>query len=293
MEFAEAHYSHLECNSFTRFGPVLASTAPLTPCHVSEITQWKENPRHKTVKQRNPEPVFTKVFLCVASQLYLRLHLKKASLLPSSHRMRSTSQHTQANYGTHCGGRWECSHSLQATSKGLHANLCAHMCLRVPCEQALTPENIQNSHSWVLGSDSPQQTMECWDRQTCDFRSACTVDGRQKFRGGHPTHALTPWKPRWMYIVEQRKKGLSFHLCLARRKKQDEHDSFSSSFLWHQVILYMWGPSSLMSRLLCVLSFIVVRCHAAERSGVLVTKCQQWKGSVCRWMRSECSKCFF
>ncbi len=45
---------------------------------------------------------------------------------PSSHRMRSTSQYALANYGTHCG-QWECSHSLQATSKGLHKNLPANL----------------------------------------------------------------------------------------------------------------------------------------------------------------------
>ncbi len=43
-------------------------------------------------------------------------------LRPSSHRMRSTLQHAHANYGIHYG-QWECSHSLQATSKGLRANV--------------------------------------------------------------------------------------------------------------------------------------------------------------------------
>ena len=38
----------------------------------------------------------------------------------------STLQHVHANYGTHCG-QWECLHSLQATSKGLHTNLRANV----------------------------------------------------------------------------------------------------------------------------------------------------------------------
>ena len=49
---------------------------------------------------------------------------------PSSHRTRSTSQHSHANYGTHCG-QWECSHSLQAASKGLHANVLTRPVWRV------------------------------------------------------------------------------------------------------------------------------------------------------------------
>ncbi len=40
-------------------------------------------------------------------------------LRPRSHRTRSTSQQVHANDGTHC--------SSQATSKGLHANLCANL----------------------------------------------------------------------------------------------------------------------------------------------------------------------
>ncbi len=47
-------------------------------------------------------------------------------LRPHSHRTLSTSQNAHANYGTHCS-QWECSHRLQATSKGLHANLCANL----------------------------------------------------------------------------------------------------------------------------------------------------------------------
>ena len=47
-------------------------------------------------------------------------------LRPCSCRMRSTLQNTHLNYGTHCS-KWECSHRLQATSKGLHANLCANL----------------------------------------------------------------------------------------------------------------------------------------------------------------------
>ncbi len=49
-------------------------------------------------------------------------HQSCAWVRPSSHRTRSTSQHAHATYGTHCG-QWEHSHSLQATSKGLHANV--------------------------------------------------------------------------------------------------------------------------------------------------------------------------
>ncbi len=49
--------------------------------------------------------------------------LKVSNILgPRSHRTRSTLQHAHANYGTHCS-KWECSHRLHATSKGLHANL--------------------------------------------------------------------------------------------------------------------------------------------------------------------------
>ncbi len=43
---------------------------------------------------------------------------------PRSHRTQSTSQQANANYKTHFG-QWECSHRLQATSKGLHTNLLA------------------------------------------------------------------------------------------------------------------------------------------------------------------------
>ena len=45
---------------------------------------------------------------------------------PRSHRTRSPSQQAHANYGTHCS-KWEYSHRLQATSKGLHANLPANL----------------------------------------------------------------------------------------------------------------------------------------------------------------------
>ncbi len=55
---------------------------------------------------------------------------------PSSHRTRSTSQQAGANNGTHCG-QWECSHSFQATSKGLHANLLAHPVWTGPKKQLL------------------------------------------------------------------------------------------------------------------------------------------------------------
>ncbi len=47
-------------------------------------------------------------------------------LTPSSHRTQSTSQEAYANNGTHCD-QWECSHSLQTTSKVLHANLGANV----------------------------------------------------------------------------------------------------------------------------------------------------------------------
>ena len=42
-------------------------------------------------------------------------------LRSSSHRTRSTSEQVCANFGTH-NCKWKCSHRLQATSKGLHAN---------------------------------------------------------------------------------------------------------------------------------------------------------------------------
>ncbi len=41
-----------------------------------------------------------------------------------------------ANNGIHCC-KWECSHRLHATSKGLHAN-CVQICLRVLCERGLS-----------------------------------------------------------------------------------------------------------------------------------------------------------
>ncbi len=50
-------------------------------------------------------------------------------LRPSSHRTQSTSQQAYTNFGTHYG-QWECSHRLQATSKGLHANLHANVLSR-------------------------------------------------------------------------------------------------------------------------------------------------------------------
>ncbi len=47
-----------------------------------------------------------------------------------------TLHHAHANYGTHCG-QWECSHSLQATSKQHQTGV--QMCFRVLCERALRP----------------------------------------------------------------------------------------------------------------------------------------------------------
>ena len=58
-----------------------------------------------------------------------RLSVPGPGLRPRSHWTRNTSQYAHANYGTHCG-KWECSHSLQATSKGLHANFRAHLFTR-------------------------------------------------------------------------------------------------------------------------------------------------------------------
>ncbi len=55
-----------------------------------------------------------------------KFQVQTSKLRPHSHRTRSTLQHTQANYGTHCS-KWECSHRLQATSKGLQANLYANL----------------------------------------------------------------------------------------------------------------------------------------------------------------------
>ncbi len=48
---------------------------------------------------------------------------------PSSHRTRSTSQQAYQNFGTH-NSQWECSYSLQATSKDLHTNLHANLLTR-------------------------------------------------------------------------------------------------------------------------------------------------------------------
>ncbi len=59
----------------------------------------------------------------------------QALFRPSSYRTRSTSQQAYANFGIHyC--QWECSHRLQATSKGL-LQICVQICSRVLCEQGL------------------------------------------------------------------------------------------------------------------------------------------------------------
>ena len=75
--------------------------------------------QHLSYGDMSPEQKFSALLIAqfFFSQLLLNLILR-----PSSHRTRITSQHVQANYGTHCG-QWECSHSLQATSKDLHANV--------------------------------------------------------------------------------------------------------------------------------------------------------------------------
>ena len=51
------------------------------------------------------------------------------NLRPSSHRTRSTSQPAYTNFLTHYH-QWDCSHRLQATSKGLRANLRANLLTR-------------------------------------------------------------------------------------------------------------------------------------------------------------------
>ncbi len=62
--------------------------------------------------------------------------------MPNSRR--STSQQAHANFGTHYH-QWECSHRLQARSKGLCVctQICMQICLRVLCE-------------WRLGLKKPQ-----------------------------------------------------------------------------------------------------------------------------------------
>ena len=68
-------------------------------------------------------------FICVLRMGFLWLR---------SHRTRSTSQKAPCLIGTHCC-KWECSHSLQATSKRLHANLCPVSCVNgaLPLTQVL------------------------------------------------------------------------------------------------------------------------------------------------------------
>ncbi len=67
---------------------------------------------------------------------------------PHSHRMRSTLQHAHTNYGTHCS-QWECSHRLQATSKGLHANLHANVLTR-PVWMGPSKNLLRSEQSWIL-----------------------------------------------------------------------------------------------------------------------------------------------
>ncbi len=49
---------------------------------------------------------------------------------------RGTPGNRRTNDGTHCG-QWECSRSLQATSKGLHAHLQANLLARPVCSVSL------------------------------------------------------------------------------------------------------------------------------------------------------------
>ena len=51
-------------------------------------------------------------------------------------------QQARANYGTHCS-KWECSHRLQTTSKGLHANLLTRC-----CGVALKKQKFACLHVW-------------------------------------------------------------------------------------------------------------------------------------------------
>ncbi len=60
---------------------------------------------------------------------------------PSSHRTRNTSQQACANKGTPCC-QWQCSHILQATSWGLHANLPDNVLMRPVWTR---PKNLQSS----------------------------------------------------------------------------------------------------------------------------------------------------
>ena len=97
--------------------------------------------KHSFIKDKYTRFSAVSLLLTVPRGEGTRLHIV---LRPSSHRTQSTSQQAYANYGTHCS-KWECWHSLQATSKGLHTNL-HQMCLHVLCERALSQPPDKQIH---------------------------------------------------------------------------------------------------------------------------------------------------
>ncbi len=73
-------------------------------------------------------------------QIYVQISLQIlwCCLRPVHTGRRAPCRRHHASNGTHCC-KWECSHGLTATSKGLHANLfILHICLRVLCELPYT-----------------------------------------------------------------------------------------------------------------------------------------------------------
>ena len=75
----------------------------------------------------------------------------------SSHRTRSTLQHVHANYGTHCS-KWECPHGLQATSKGLYANLHANLLTRPVWMGPKALSSLSVLSIWLTSADLKVET---------------------------------------------------------------------------------------------------------------------------------------
>ncbi len=85
--------------------------------------------------------------------LWAHLH---ETVMPSSHRTRSTSQQqVYADFGTHYH-QWECSHKLQATSKGLHASVLARPEWTGPHTNPSRTTSLSKFHSpwsWMPGNE--------------------------------------------------------------------------------------------------------------------------------------------
>ncbi len=91
------------------------------------FTQSTRSLRHARWGQARP--TFTCALISCSGRSTQTMSDVTCTFGPSSHRTQSTSQQAHAQNGTNCC-QWECSHSLQATSKGLHNNLPANVLAR-------------------------------------------------------------------------------------------------------------------------------------------------------------------